>query len=78
MVEHNFNLCIWRKRQLDLCDFKASLGYNRLIRSKRETETDGGVSNHDSSAWVVETGIILLGGEGNIRWEETDIHSVQS
>ena len=54
-----------RQRQTDLCEFKASLVYTRLIQSKREKEPGSGDG-------------IWLGREKNIRQEETGAHCISA
>ena len=36
MVAHTFNPRSGRQRQADLCEFKATLGYTRLIQSQEK------------------------------------------
>ena len=38
VVTHIFNPSTRRQRQMDLCEFKATLSYTRLNQSKRKTE----------------------------------------
>ena len=59
--------------EVDLCEFKDTLGYMRLNLSKRETELTQrwsqhlGSHNFDPSPREVETGVIWLDGERNVR-----------
>ena len=54
---------------MDLCEFKATLGYMRLNLSKRDTELTErhsqylGSYSFNPSNREVETGVIWLGGE---------------
>ena len=65
---------------MDVCEFKATLGYNRWIQSQRETEavvvhtfSSNTWESHafNPNTWKVETGVKFLGGERSIRREKT-------
>ena len=57
-----------REKQVDFCEFKATLGYTRLTLSKRETAH---LCKGDPSTREVETGVTCLGGE-ECKGEETN------
>lgn len=45
VMAHTLIPALGRQMQMDLCEFKAALGYTRLIESQRETEPDSGGSH---------------------------------
>ena len=81
MVVHTFNPR--RQRQKDLCEFKVTPGYTRLIQKQIRVVV---AHTFNPSVWEsrtlnpstreVETGTIWLGGERNIRGKRQELTGV--
>ena len=87
MVVHTFNPRLGRQRHLEVCEFKATLGYTRLNQSRRETElTLRGSQHWGSHAFnafnpdtrEVEAGGMWLGRERNIKGKRQELSGVWS